>query len=62
MAFGDDDAEGFLSSLALGQTVREGADDREPEREPDQDSRHVDGQIAPANVPRTGSAGADAHS
>jgi hypothetical protein len=30
MAFGDDDAEGFLGSLALGQTAREPADDDAP--------------------------------
>jgi hypothetical protein len=35
MAFGDDDAEGFLSSLALGQTVRERSE--EPESAPDTD-------------------------
>jgi hypothetical protein len=42
MVFGDDNAEGFLSSLALGQTVRDAADDPDPEPAPDEDSRHVE--------------------
>jgi hypothetical protein len=40
MVFGDDDAEGFLSSLALGQTARDCTD--EPEPDPDEDSRPVE--------------------
>jgi hypothetical protein len=41
MTFGDDDAEGFLSSLALGQTARGAADDREAEPDADPDENGV---------------------
>jgi hypothetical protein len=40
MVFGDHDAEGFLGSLALGQTARDPVDD--DDAPDDQDSRHVE--------------------